>query len=502
MGGADKFNLDLLAGLNKDLYEISIITTTQSDNAWIQRFRQVTPEIFNLPNFLSPEHYPEFIDYFIRSREIDIIFQSNSLDGYYLLPWIRQHFPKIAIVDYVHMEEWYWRNGGYARDSSIMGSLIEHTYVCNSATRDAMIKKLHKDPASIETVHIGIDESYFNPDKVRPNLLYKELNIKSTRPIVLFICRLHPQKRPFLMLKIAKQVKKQIEDVAFVVIGDGPQEQELKSVAQTMNLGETVYFLGSRTEVRPYYRDAKLTLICSMKEGLALTAYESCAMGIPVISADVGGQKDLIDDTVGALIPYMQDEEHDFDARTFPKTEIAAYTNAIVEILSDNNKWSILSHNCREKIKKHFTIHTMIEKMNSEFQRLAKTPSLLDKRQDESNALKKLGFLAGELFTINLAMRSAFPFATNTYTPTLTDTSAIVSRLNECEKILSRHEEVVNRHEEVVNRHEEVVNRHEEVINRHDASINHQWEVQKWHEERLRKLEKNTGFFSKLKNNY
>lgn len=74
--------------------------------------------------------------------------------------------------------------------------------------------------------------------------------------------------------------------------------------------------------------------------------------------------------------------------------------------------------------------------------------------------------------------------------------------MNECEKILSRHEEVVNRHEEVVNRHEEVVNRHEEVINRHDASINHQWEVQKWHEERLRKLEKNTGFFSKLKNNY
>ena len=110
MGGADKFNLDLLEGLDKNRYEISIITTTKSENNWIQRFRKVTPEIFNLPNFLSPENYPEFIDYIIKSREIDLIFQSNSLDGYYLLPWIRQRHPEVAIVDYVHMEEWYWRN--------------------------------------------------------------------------------------------------------------------------------------------------------------------------------------------------------------------------------------------------------------------------------------------------------------------------------------------------------------------------------------------------------
>ena len=86
---------------------------------------QVTPEIFNLPNFLSPNDYPEFIDYFIKSREIDILFASNSTEGYYLLPWIRKNFPHLAIVDYVHMEEWYWRNGGHARSSAIMGEIVE-----------------------------------------------------------------------------------------------------------------------------------------------------------------------------------------------------------------------------------------------------------------------------------------------------------------------------------------------------------------------------------------
>lgn len=261
--------------------------------------------------------------------------------------------------------------------------------------------------------------------------------------------------------------------------------------SRSMNLTETVYFLGAKSEVRPYYRDAKLTLICSMKEGLALTAYESCAMGVPVISADVGGQKDLIDNEVGALIPYMQDEEQDFDVRTFSKAEIAAYTNAIVEVLSDDNKWNILSQKCRCRIKKSFTINTMIEKMDAEFRRIVATSSLALDREKKTEALKELGLLAGELYTVSAALKSANPFATNTHFEGKINNSAIINRLSECEKVLARHEEVVNRHEEVVNRHEEVVNRHEK-------SINHQWEVQKWHEERIQVLEHKNSLWKKI----
>lgn len=101
-----------------------------------------------------------------------------------------------------------------------------------------------------------------------------------------------------MMLEIAKRVAKTVPNVAFAVVGSGPQEEELRNAAKQMGLSEVVYFLGARKEVRPYYRDAKITLICSLKEGLSLTAYESCSMGIPVVSADVGGQKDLIDETV------------------------------------------------------------------------------------------------------------------------------------------------------------------------------------------------------------
>ena len=471
MGGADKFNLDLIAGLDPDKYEVSIITTEKSDNTWLQRFREVTPEIFNLPNFLSPTDYPEFIDYFIRSREIDVLFQSNSVDGYYLLTWIRKNHPNVAIVDYVHMEEWYWRNGGHARSSAIMGKVLERTYVCNSATRDVMIDYFHRLPDEVETVHIGIDEKLFDASKVREGLLYRELGIKEDRPIILFICRLHPQKRPFLMLKIAEYVKRYVPNAAFAVIGDGPLEQELIQTSKAMNLKETVYFLGAKSEVRPYYRDAKITLICSVKEGLALTAYESCAMGVPVVSADVGGQKDLVDDTVGALLPFLQDEAAAFDSKDFSLEEIESYGKAIVSILSDHTKWEELSLNCRKKIEQGFTIDAMIRYFDTELERLVKDENLREKRKHMSAVLQELGPLADELYITNLASENTVqPYPV--YTGNTAGTAAnpeIMARLAECEKVLSRHEEVVNRHEQ---------------------SINHQWGIQKWHEERLQKIEK------------
>ena len=404
MGGSDKFNLDLLTGL-KDKFDLSLLTTIPSENEWLQRFRKVTPNIFNLPNFVDPADYAEFISYYLKSREVDLLFVSNSFHGYYLIPWLRQHFPELPIVDYVHMEEWYWRQGGYARASGMLGSLTEKTYVCNSATRDVLIEHFGRTPESVETVYIGVDEQYFRRDAVQPGQLYRELGLAENRPIVLFICRLHPQKRPFLMLEIARKVAQRVPEAAFAVVGDGPQELELRNKAADMHLSENVYFLGAKKDVRGYYRDAKATLVCSLKEGLSLTAYESCAMSVPVVSADVGGQRDLVDSAVGALIPCSQSEADAFDNRQFPEAEVDAYVDALVELLTDSGRWDHASATCRSRIEAGFTIQKMVDYFEIELNRLMDDKSLNENRVAVSNALRALGPLAGDIFTMEMQMQ-------------------------------------------------------------------------------------------------
>ena len=401
MGGADKFNLDLISGLNPRKFETGIITMIPSHNEWLLRFREVTPNIFNLPNFMSPEDYAEFISYYIKSRQVDVLFLSNAYHGYALVPWLRQHFPELAIVDYVHMEEWYWRAGGYARISGTVGSTLDKTFVCNSATRNVMISCFNREPESVETAYIGVDQEYFSADKVLSGQVYQELQLPKSRPIVLFPCRMNPQKRPFLMLEIARAVKRSLPQVAFVVIGDGPLLQELREKSLRMALKNTVFFLGAKKDIRPYYRDAKLTLICSLKEGLSLTAYESCAMGIPVISADVGGQRDLVDEQVGALIPCCQRED-ELDRRTFAEEEVQNYASAICELIQNEARWEAASIHCRSRIEDGFTIDAMIAEFSKEFTQLVENGDAVQRRNYVSQSLALNGQLVGEIYTMEL----------------------------------------------------------------------------------------------------
>lgn len=399
MGGADLFNLDIVRRISKEDFEISILSTVAGESTWRQRFEEYVTDLFELPTFLDIENYAEFISYFIRSREIDVIFLSNSYYGYYLIPWLRKHFPEVAIIDYVHMEEWYWRNGGYARTSGAMGGILEKTYVCNERTRQVLINDFGRDKDSVETLYIGVDHEKYNAEHVESGRVRDRFGIENDRKIVLFPCRMHPQKRPFFMLEVVEQVKRQMPDVAFIAVGDGPQMGELQETAQKKQLEGTVYFAGRAENMLPYYKDANLTLICSLKEGLALTAYESLSMGVPVISSDVGGQKELIDQAVGRIIPLEQDEEKDLDNRDFSEHEITAYTDAIIVLLQDREQYMQMKRACRERIEKQFSSDMMIHKLEHIFTQLVKDTSGQKMRQNKSNLICQLGDWADDYVT-------------------------------------------------------------------------------------------------------
>lgn len=399
MGGADKFNLDAIAGLREKGFDSYILTTQPSENEWRQKFETYTDEIFALPDFLDPAHYLEFVSYFIQSREIDVIMLSNSYDGYYMMPWIRQHFPDVVIVDYVHMEEWYWLAGGFARTSGAIAGITEKTYVCNSRTQNVIREKFHRTDDSVGCLHIGVDHHYFSREAEKTGYLRDLLGLSPERKIILFPCRIHGQKRPFLMLDIAEGVRKMLPDVAIVVAGDGPQLNELKEQILRRGLERTVYCIGSTNQMRACYRDSDLTLICSLKEGLALTAYESLSMGVPVVSSDVGGQSDLIGSDVGALLPLRQREE-DFDQRVYDPEEIQDYVTHISHILQDDTLYVQLSQNCRAKIEAGFSIEKMVDKLSEELTMLCEEEGRAIQRRAVSAALNMVDNLASDYNTI------------------------------------------------------------------------------------------------------
>lgn len=368
MGGADKFNLDMVAELSKN-YEISILTTLPYalQESWRQRFEEYAIDTFDLAHFLSVDDYAEFIHYFIKSRGIDILFLSCSYYGYYLLPWLRREFPDLAITDYYHSDSMYWRRGGYGRTTVSFDDIIEKTYVGDDNLRDLKIEKGDKSSDKIQTIYIGVDERHFILEASNGTIMRRNLGISDDRPTILYLARLEPEKRPLMMLEIADVVRERIPDVAFIVVGEGSQADEVKKKHERLRLEKTVYFAGYQKEARDCYASADLTLLCSLKEGLALVAYESLAMGKPIVSPYAGGQSCLIDDSVGRLIPVMQDEEKDLYSTTFHPQEVQLYAEAVCAILSDKDLYLAMCKNCRERIEKGFTKQRMADALDAEF---------------------------------------------------------------------------------------------------------------------------------------
>ncbi|MFB5674652.1 glycosyltransferase [Paenibacillus terreus] len=394
MGGADLFNLDLAARINKNKYDISIITTNPGDSSWRQRFEKHVTNIFDLTTFLDVEHWCSFIHYFIKSRKIDILFISNSYYGYYILPWIRKEFPDLVIVDYIHMEEMGWRAGGYARTSSAAGDIIEKTYVCNEHLRQLLISRFNRKPEAVQTIYIGVDSTEFDPSLIESGRVRSQFNL-GNRPIILFPCRIAEQKRPFLMLEIAKETRKVIPDICFLIVGDGPQLSELRKEIDKRKLNDTVYLAGRQVDMKSFYKDANITLICSIREGLALTAYESLAMEVPVISSDVGGQKELIDSKVGRLLPLLQEKTKYIDievSKKYNSNEIKQYVDTIVEMLTDSNEYRNLKKNCRRRINSGFSINQMLANFENEFDKFKEGKGAVERR-DLSMKLKSISNL-------------------------------------------------------------------------------------------------------------
>ena len=379
MGGADQFNFDLISRLDKSKYDITIISTEPAVNTYRQAFEDYAT-VYDLSTFLDQKYWVAFINYIIEKNNINIILNTNSEFGYGMIPYLKAKHQNIPIIDYVHMEEWYNRNGGYSRDSSGVASVLDKTLVCNENSRKILIDHFGRNEKEVETVYIGVDEKKFDPSKYDSDKLKEKYNLPKDKYIMSFICRISEQKRPMLLLEVIKKLKETRDDFVVLIIGDGNLLNKMKSTAKKYNLLNNMIFMGRTNKTDEIYDVSDLTINCSIKEGLALTAYESLAMGVPVVSSDVGGQKELIDENTGVIVPCMQEEEDIFDFN-YSEEEVQNYVDAINKILANLKKYK---QNCRKKILNGFTIDQMVIRMSNILENIANKPNKQKKIESDN----------------------------------------------------------------------------------------------------------------------
>ena len=93
---------------------------------------------------------------------------------------------------------------------------------------------------------------------------------------------------------------------SLTVVGDGPERGRLEALARRLGLAERVRFLGARPHAAlpALLAEADVLVLPTASEGLANVWVEALACGVPVVTSDVGGARDVIDrPEAGRLVP-------------------------------------------------------------------------------------------------------------------------------------------------------------------------------------------------------
>jgi glycosyltransferase involved in cell wall biosynthesis len=301
MGGADRFNLDLLRGLHARHWHVSIVTTLFSNNIWQDHFRDVTDDLFFLPNVMPAINYLEAVHSMIISRQIDVVWISNSFYGYAMLPYLTAAHPSVVFVDYNHMEEENWRRGGHPRSTVAMQSLLDHSYVSSHHLKKWMADQ-GADLARIMVEYTSVNRALWqNNDGIRAASRVRR-DLPKDAFVILYACRIDAQKQPLLFAATVQQLLTEGDALAshthVVIAGAGPLEADTRKQLESIPAAfqSNIHWLGALTppDVKNVLQASDVLFLPSEMEGIPLTYFEAMALGVVVVGADVGGVAELV----------------------------------------------------------------------------------------------------------------------------------------------------------------------------------------------------------------
>jgi len=140
-------------------------------------------------------------------------------------------------------------------------------------------------------LHTGIDPSFFrnleSKDTLRPKWKLEKDDL-----VVLTVCNLVKHKGVHVLIDAIGDLQKRMPNsrIRLLVVGEGPEERNLKRQSSNLGLGENAIFLGSRTrnELLELYNTADLFVLASYSEGLPFVLLEAMACETMCISTPVG----------------------------------------------------------------------------------------------------------------------------------------------------------------------------------------------------------------------
>ncbi|MCK5706732.1 MAG: glycosyltransferase family 4 protein [Candidatus Aureabacteria bacterium] len=182
--------------------------------------------------------------------------------------------------------------------------------VCNVMTEKALKKNIGRKEQFV-TIYSGMDlEPFLNASQKRKTMREK-LGIKENEIVIGKIARLFYLKGHKFLFEAMKDVIKEYPNIRILLVGDGILKDSFVKKAQEMNIEKNIIFTGLvlPSEIPGYLSAMDFLVHVSLREGLARALPQAMASGLPVISFNIDGAKEVIENGENGYLIEPEDSE-------------------------------------------------------------------------------------------------------------------------------------------------------------------------------------------------
>jgi len=313
----------------------------KSNQFMIKALKRKGVKIFRLPIFKRSIYNISYsmgaLIKLFKIADPDIILSHSGNSALIANSAFRLSHKKTTHLSFVH--GWGLNKKWYHKKSDVLSLNRCDRIICvSNAIKDQMISfGIKKEKISVIYYGYSVSSGKFIN-------IHNSFDIPKKHKIILSAIRLVDEKDPDLLLDIAKLCKDL--DVTFIIAGDGYLKDHIHQRLEKENI-KNVVLLGFRKDINDLYVSSDIFLLTSKYDALPFCIIESLFHGLPIISSDVGGIPEMI--------------ENDYSGILF-HNKIEAF-QAIKRLCEDNALLSKFRLNSKETYNKKFKPEIMKAKL-------------------------------------------------------------------------------------------------------------------------------------------
>jgi len=271
-----EFEIDFACGPEKIAYEDEILNNGN--------------KVFHLPYW--KQHWFKFqkgIKQIFKKNKYDVVWVNLcKLTNISILTWAKKFGVKMRIIHSHNSKDMGTKIGAIFHwwNKKRLKNLATHFWSCSQEASDYFFVKPIQELSTHKVIKNAVNIDKFAFNKQVRDQYRKKLNWENDL-VFGHVGRLHFQKNQEVLIKIFVEIKKNKQNSKLVLIGQGEDEEKLKTLVKDLKLTDCVEFLGVRNDVDKLYNAFDLMVFPSLFEGLPVALVEAQVNGLTIFASDV-----------------------------------------------------------------------------------------------------------------------------------------------------------------------------------------------------------------------